>query len=95
VGLIDGKEGQGLGPWQGAELLQQIAPQQPLGRHVEQIKRASLQLLPHRARLGGLQGRVQGRCPHPQLQQGLHLVLHQGDQRRNHHRQPRSAQAGT
>ena len=35
---------------------------------------------------------MQRRSPHPRLTQPLNLVLHQGDQGRNHHRRSRSAE---
>ena len=92
VGLIDRKQGQRLLARQLAQSLLQVVRQQPLGRHVEQLELAGVQLPPQRRPLLRRQGRMQRSGPHPRLAQRLHLVLHQGDQGRHHHAQPRSTQ---
>ncbi len=55
--------------------------QEPLGREVEQIELARRGLPADPALLLGRQARVQERRAQPELAQGHHLILHQGDQR--------------
>ena len=76
MGLVDGEQGDAALAQQGQEAL----GQQTFRGHVEQIEGAGDQALLHRPRLlPGLGGIEEGR-PHPELAQGVHLVLHQGDQ---------------
>ena len=46
VGLVDRKQGRGLAPGAAGQSLQQIARQQPLWRHIEQLQAAGRQLAP-------------------------------------------------
>ena len=94
VGLIDGEQRQGFRSRQGRQLLQQVSGQQPFRRHVEQVQPALLQAALHGRGLRPLQAGVQCSRRHAQLLERRHLVLHQGDQGRHHHRQPRPAQGG-
>ena len=88
MGFIDGEQGQRCG----SQSLQQITAQQPLRRHVKQIQLPVAQLPPHLLAFACLQAGMQGGGSNPELLQGLHLVLHQGDQWGDHHRQPSAAQ---
>ena len=87
MGFIDGEQGQRCG----SQPLQQITAQQPLRRHVKQIQLPVAQLPPHLLAFACLQAGMQGGGSNPELLQGLHLVLHQGDQWGDHHRQPSAA----
>ena len=80
VGLIDGEQRQGGTRQQVEGALQH----QPLGRDIQQIKLSAQQLLLDGTRAGGIEGGIEKRGAHPGLLEGRHLVLHQGDQRRDH-----------
>ena len=88
MGLIDGEQAERLL----GQALEQVPLEQAFRRHVKQLQPLRLQLLPDLLALPGLQAGVQARCRHSQLAQRLHLVLDQGDQRRNHQGEPRPAQ---
>ena len=86
VRLVDGEQRDG-------ERIEQRQPafgDQPLRRHVEQVELTGAGALLHRLRLAPVQAGVQERGAHARLAQRGHLVLHQRDQRRDHH-----ADAGT
>ena len=55
----------------------------PLGRHIEEVQFPASQLPAHLARFLLGQRGIERRCGHAGLFQRLHLVAHQGDQRRN------------
>ena len=74
------------------QTLEQVAAQQPLRRHVQQLQRAATQLPPYAAGLLRLQAGMQCCSGNAGLLQRLHLVLHQGDQGRDHHRQSGQAE---
>ena len=67
--------------------------QQPLRRDVEQIQPPIIQRPPHLAMRFRVQFGMQGRRRHAQLAHRRHLIVHQRDQRRNHHRRARPAQS--
>ncbi|MCY1544706.1 hypothetical protein D9M68_806060 [compost metagenome] len=83
VRLVDGEQGdvQALQEGQHARL------HQALRRQVEHLDLAAVDPLGNLALLFGVQGGVQGHRRHTQLIEGSDLVVHQGDQRRHHHRQ--------
>ena len=56
---------------------------QPFGRHVQQIERAVAEGALDPAGLARRQPGIERRGPHPRLPQGVDLVLHQRDQRRD------------
>jgi hypothetical protein len=64
----------------------------PLGRHVEQLQHPGIQL--GKDLLGLFLGIARGQCPgfDPSLAQGAHLIAHQRNQRRDHHRHPVTTQ---
>ncbi len=90
VGLVDGHQGDG----QLAQAVDHRRLHQSLGGHVEQVQGSGLDLLPGLPPLVGAGGGVQARGGHTLLLQGRNLVDHQGDQRRDHHPDPRAHQAG-
>ncbi len=56
---------------------------EPLGRHVEQVELAAVQAREHAPRRGGVERRVVEGGPHARCQQGVDLVLHERDERRD------------
>jgi hypothetical protein len=79
VGLVDGKEGDAALVQQG----QKAFAEQPLRGYVQQVELAGHQALFHRPRLPRGQGGVEKGRPQAELVQGVHLVLHQGDEGRD------------
>ena len=77
VGLVD-RDQRELGA---VEQREEARREQPLGRHVEQVEAAVRHVALDLVGLGRVERAVQVRRAHPQLPQGVHLVLHQGDQR--------------
>ena len=65
---------------------------EPFGRHVQQPQLALAHGLHHARRLLGIERRVQPLGRDAQLVEPVQLVLHQGDQRRDHDRQTRQEQ---
>jgi hypothetical protein len=61
---------------------------EPFRCHVQQVELAPDELLPHQPLLVGILGGVQKAGAHAQRAQRVHLVLHQRDQRRDHHASP-------
>jgi hypothetical protein len=84
MGLIDGEQGQGKAFQQALEAL----GHQPLGGHVQQVDLPGQGTGLHRPGLLRRQAGIEEGRPHPVLPQGLHLVLHQGDQGGYHHPHP-------
>jgi hypothetical protein len=79
VRLVDGEQGDARTVQQG----QEAVGQKPLGRHIEQVEVAHGERPLHLPRLaGGQRGIEHGRL-HAQLAQGLHLIVHQRDERRH------------
>ena len=58
--------------------------EQALGRDIQQVKFPSEQGRLHLAHPCGTEGGIEKGSPHPELLQRIHLILHQGDQRRHH-----------
>ena len=81
VGLVDGDQPQPCLMQQG----QTAFGKQPLGGHVEQLQLATAHLALHRSGFLRRQGGVEIGGRHAQFAQRGHLVLHQGDERRDHH----------
>jgi hypothetical protein len=90
VGLVDGKQRQR----QGLQQRQGAFAQQPFRRHVQQLQIPGAQPLLHRALLFEVESGVQKRGFHARLAQRRHLVAHQRDQRRHHHRDAFAQQRG-
>ena len=67
-----------------AQTIEEALGHEPFGRHVEQVELAGVQERQHPARLGRLERRVVERGPHAAGAQGVDLVLHQRDERRDH-----------
>ena len=67
---------------------------QPLRRHVKQLEASLLQPAPDGVGLLFRVARGQRPRRNPRLTQGAHLVAHQRNQRRDHHRDALSAQRG-
>ena len=61
-----------------------IVPQQPLGRDIEQLERAVVEAAGHPAALVGVGGGIEARRLDPQLAQLRDLVAHERNQRRYH-----------
>ena len=81
MGLINGEQGNG----QFGQAIEAVARQQPLWREIDQVQLAAAQGCPGGLGLLGPLGRMEGGGPNPGLAQGRHLVVHQGDQGRDHH----------
>ena len=90
VGLVDGEEGDAALVQQGQKAL----AQQALRGHVQQVELAGHQALFHRPRLPRVQGGVEKGRPQAELVQGVHLVLHQGDEGRDDDTGARPHQGG-
>ena len=88
--LVDGDQGD-VEP--GQPLLRARAAQ-PLGRDIQKVKPAGIQLTADPALLVRLEFGMQRPGRHAQLAQGGHLVVHQGDQRADDHRSARTTQGG-
>ena len=83
VGLVH-RHHRHLGPRQTAD---KLLTRQPFRRDVEQLEPASVDAVIHARRLGRCQRGIEpGRRNAPRLER-LDLILHQGDQRRDHDRQ--------
>ncbi len=80
MGLVDGDEAKR----RGAQPLEGPGLQEPLGREVDQVEPAGRQAPPGGVAVLGAEPGIHPRGRHPQLPQRLHLVAHQGDQRRDH-----------
>ena len=80
--------------WQARQPLQRAVAQQPLGRDIQQIKLLLDQVARDAARLGRIEIGMQRAGRDAKLAQRRHLVVHQRDQRRDHHRGARTAQRG-
>ena len=81
--LVDGEQGHAGRGFQPRQQAEEMLVEQTFGRDVKQIQLALEQLLLHAARVVRIHTGIQKCGAHPQLQQGLHLVLHQRDERRN------------
>ena len=57
---------------------------QPFGRAIEQIQLTGCQGIFRGTGLFEIHGGIQKRCLHPEFPQRGHLILHEGDQRRDH-----------
>jgi hypothetical protein len=79
MGLVDGEQG---GPDAGQQV-QETVREQPFRRHVEQVQLAGQQVALHPARRIQGQGGIEDLGLDPELFQGRHLVLHEGDEGRN------------
>ena len=88
MGLINGEQGNR----QLGQAIEAVARQQPLRREIDQVEIPGAQGFP--GGLGQLRplGRMQGGGAHTGLAQGRHLVVHQGDQGRDHHAGARAAE---
>ena len=84
VGFVDGQTGDG----QTIEQRQRAILEQGLGRQVQQLGGAAAHQLLVVPVGAAVQGAVQHHRIDPQGPQLLHLILHQRDQRRDHHREP-------
>ena len=80
VRLVDGDHRDG----KARQPVQHVAQQQPLGRHVEKVEAAVLEVTADARGLVRLQFRMQGGRPHAELAQRRHLIVHQRDQGRDH-----------
>jgi len=85
VGLVHRHQGDPLPPHQ----LHEAGAVQPLGGDVQELVSVPPHPLPDLPGLLLIQPAVPALCRHPRLPQGGHLVLHQGDERRDDQRQPR------
>ena len=81
MGLVNGEEGNG----QFGQAFKAVARQQPLRREIDQVQLPRPQGSPGGLGLLWPLGRMQGGGAHPRLAQGRHLVVHQGDQGRDHY----------
>ena len=72
--------------------LEKRVARHPLRRHVQQVEPAGHQVGQHPPGGPGLQRRVVGGRPHAVGAQGVHLVLHQRDERRHHDARARPQQ---
>ena len=81
VGFVDGEQGDR----QALEEVQHARLDQALGRKIEQLDLAALQLRSDGSLLFAGHGGVERGRRHAQFQQGGDLVVHQRDQRRDHH----------
>ena len=88
VRLVDGKE-RNRHPLQQP---QEALGQQPLRGHITEVQVAGQQRPLHPRLFIPRQRRVQKGRPHPELPQRVHLILHQGDQRRDDDPGPRPQQ---
>ncbi len=88
VSLIDGKQRHR----QAGEKVQGALHQQPLRSHVEHIQLTTAGLLHNLVNLSTLQGGVDEGGPNAIETQGIDLILHQGDEGRNHHTNPMTQQ---
>jgi len=79
---------------QRGELVQEPELEQPLRRDVQQLDAAFAQSLMHQALLLVRKGAVQEGRGDAVALEGLHLVLHQGDERGDHHREPIKRERG-
>lgn len=84
MGLVDCEQGD----FQALQERQHPRLDQTLGRQVEHFHFAAADPRRQVALLLGAQGRVQRGGGDAQFFQGGHLIVHQRDQRRDHHRQP-------
>src|SRR5471030_45288 len=90
VGFVDGEQGN----LQVLQKRQHARLDQTLGRQVEHLDLAQANAVCQFALLIGAEGGVQCGGGYTQFFQGRHLIVHQGDQRRDHHRQTFAQQAG-
>jgi hypothetical protein len=65
-----------------------VRPREALGRDIEQREPALAQQPQHGGVLLAVVGGIERAGPHPERAQLLHLIAHQGDERRDHQRQP-------
>ena len=70
------------------QLGQKFRQHEPLRREIKEPVFAGIQLGKTLAGLGRIEGRIQKGRRHPAGRQLVDLILHQGDERRNHHGQP-------
>ena len=90
VGLVNGQAADGRLRQQ----QQDFRPQQRFRGYIEQLDPPGTDVA-NRLRVGGEGQRTIQRCRgNPQLAQLLHLILHQRNERRDDHRQPRPEQGG-
>ena len=85
VRFVDGEQGDGGGALavEPAQALEEAVGHEPLGGHVEQVELAAVQAAEHAARFVGVERRVVEGGPHAGGEQGVDLVLHEADQRRD------------
>ena len=72
--------------------LQRTVAKQTFRRDVQQVQPLFDQIARDAARLGRIKIRMQGTGRHAELPQRRHLIVHQRDERRDHHRGARPAQ---
>jgi hypothetical protein len=70
------------------ELREEALVVEALRRDIEKLERAGSKPLEDLALLGGVEARVEPLGVDPASLQEIDLILHQGDQRRHHYRQP-------
>jgi len=83
--LVNRKQGELAVAVEAVEQSQKAVGEQPFRRDINQVKLAAQQFLLGGARAGVVERRVQVGGAHARLQQGIHLVLHQCDERRDNH----------
>ena len=76
------------------QVVEETGEQQAFGSDIEQPVFALVQTAQTRPRFAGIQGRVQEGRRHAGGLEGVHLILHQGDERRDHHGEAGADQGG-
>ena len=84
VRLVDGEQRQSRAGLHLLQRAQEIRHQQALRGHIEDVQVAAHQAAKHVAGGVGVQAGVEEGGLHAELLEGVHLVLHQRDQRRHH-----------
>ena len=90
VGFVNGEQRDRPALERGEEIGQHKA----FGRHVKQAVLALIQAAKAGAAFRAAQRRIEKRGRHADGLERVHLVFHQGDQRRNHHGQARAGERG-
>ena len=90
MGLVDGE--QVHVPF--LQILEKAGQHQPLGGDIEQLELALVEPAQAGPGKAGGEGRIQKGGGHAGGLQGIHLILHQGDQRRHHHGEPGPDEGG-
>ena len=88
--LVDGKQAKQALLIQRAQLPQHARGVEPLRRHVEQGQLGALQPGLHLLGLLKAQAGIEKGRRHARLQQSAHLIVHQRNQGRDHHRNPQA-----